>query len=116
MKRMLRKPNVIKDKLWIDPTTNKTEVLVNDSNYTENVTDSTSIKKASITGIVKAISLSWLDIVLLFWIITLIIDEIQQENLNAWLKFLLILFFYWLFRYRYRKSANRLLEAIKRFF
>jgi hypothetical protein len=62
---------------------NKTEVLVDDSNYTENVTDSTSIKKASLTGLVKAISLSWLDIVLFFWIITLIIDEIQQENLNA---------------------------------
>jgi len=52
--------------------------LVDDSNYTENDTNRITIRKASITGIVKAIRVSWLDIFLFFWIITLIIDEIQQ--------------------------------------
>jgi hypothetical protein len=52
--------------------------LVDDSNYTENDTNRITIRKASITGIVKAIRVSWLDIFLFFWIITLIFDEIQQ--------------------------------------
>ncbi len=52
--------------------------MVDDSNYTENDTNRITIRKASITGIVKAIRVSWLDIFLFFWIITLIIDEIQQ--------------------------------------
>ena len=59
---------------------NKTEVFVDDSNYTENDTNRTSIRKASITGIVNAIRFSWLDILLFFWIITFFIDEIQQVN------------------------------------
>ncbi len=59
---------------------NKTEVFVNDSNYTENGTNSTSKIKGSITGIVKAITVSRFDILLFFWIITFFIDEIQQVN------------------------------------
>jgi hypothetical protein len=61
---------------------NKTEVFVDDSNYTENDTNRTSIRKAGITGIVNAIRVSWLDILLFFWIITLIFDEIQQVKFN----------------------------------
>ncbi len=57
---------------------NKAELLIHDSNYTINDTNSTSLRKGSITGIAEAIRLSVLDFVLLIWIITFITDEIQQ--------------------------------------
>ncbi len=57
---------------------NKTQFFADASNFTENETNSTSIGKAELTGIVKAIRVSSLDIFLFFLIITLIFDEIQQ--------------------------------------
>ncbi len=56
----------------------KAEVFIDDSNFTDNDDNRTTIRKASLTGIAKAIRVSWLDILLFFWIITLIMDEIQQ--------------------------------------
>ncbi len=57
---------------------NTTKLLLDDSNYTKNETNSSTFRKGSITGKVQAISFSWLDFLLFFWIITLIMDEIQQ--------------------------------------
>ncbi len=71
----------------------KPEILIDDSNYTENDTNRTTSRKASITGIVKAIRVSWLDILLFFWIITLIIEEIQQVKFEIYIcsSFILLL-------------------------
>ena len=67
--------------------------MVDDSNYTENDTNRVTIRKASITGIVKAIRVSWLDFLLFFWIITLIMDEIQQVKFEFHLYVHLIYFY-----------------------
>jgi hypothetical protein len=57
---------------------NKTEVFIDNSNYTDNDTNSTIFRKDSLTRKVQAIRLSWLDILLFIWIITFIINEMQQ--------------------------------------
>jgi hypothetical protein len=71
---------------------NKTEVFIDDSNYTDNDTIAT-FRKATITGIVIAIRVSWLDFLLFFWIITLIMDEIQQVKFEFHLYVHLIYFY-----------------------
>ena len=54
------------------------EFIVNYSNNTEN---GTNIRISNLIGIVEAIRFSWLDILLFIWIITLIIDEIEQVKI-----------------------------------